>query len=252
MRILIVDDEPVNRLVLARKLGSWGHDVVQATDGAEAWDIIQLEPFRMVITDWMMPNVDGVELTRRIRSSPLAGYTYVLLLTANTGVEALVEGMEAGADDFVSKPFQVEELRARLRAGERVLRLESDLAEHNQRLSLAYASARRDLEAAAEMQKALLPQPGLELREVLPAWRFLPASYVAGDIFNVHQVDEHRTCFYVLDVAGHGVPSAMLSFTLSKLLAPTLAKKGKYLATNTDPNGPAEERSTFSASTTIQ
>jgi sigma-B regulation protein RsbU (phosphoserine phosphatase) len=220
MRVLIADDEPVNRLVLSRKLRQWGHEPVLAENGAQAWTMMQAEPFRMVITDWMMPEMDGIELTRRIRYSPFGGYTYVLLLTARTGVEALVEGIEAGADDFVTKPFQMEELRARLRAGERVLQLESDLAEHNRRLTQAYASARRDLEAAAEMQKALLPPQGLALPSVNSAWRFLPASLVAGDVFNVHALDATHTSFYLLDVAGHGVPSAMLSFTLSKLLAP--------------------------------
>ena len=226
MRILIVDDEPVNRLALARKLEQWGHEVVQATNGVQAWDLMRREPARMVISDWMMPEMDGVELTRRIRALPEGGYVYVLLLTARTGTDAIVEGMEAGADDFIVKPFQVDELRARLRAGERVLGLERDLAERNQRLSSAYASARRDLEAAAEMQKALLPASGLQLPAVRPAWRFLPASFVAGDIFDLHALDEQRTLFYLLDVAGHGVPAAMLSFTVSKLLAPTLGADG--------------------------
>lgn len=226
MRVLIADDEPVNRMVLSRKLRQWGHEPVLAEDGAQAWAMMQAEPFRMVITDWMMPELDGIELTRRIRSSPLGGYTYVLLLTARSGVEAVVEGIEAGADDFVTKPFQMEELRARLRSGERVLQLESDLAEHNRRLTQAYASARRDLEAAAEMQKALLPEKGLVLPSVTSAWRFLPASLVAGDVFNVHALDATRTSFYLLDVAGHGVPSAMLSFTLSKLLAPRTEADG--------------------------
>ncbi len=220
VRVLIADDEPVNRMVLSRKLRQWGHEPVLVENGAQAWALLQSEPCRIVITDWMMPEMDGIELTRRIRQSALGGYTYVLLLTARSGIEALVEGIEAGADDFVTKPFNMEELRARLRAGERVLQLESDLAEHNRRLTQAYASARRDLEAAAEMQKALLPPQGLALPSVVSAWRFLPASLVAGDVFNVHALDPARASFYLLDVAGHGVPSAMLSFTLSKLLAP--------------------------------
>lgn len=226
MRILIVDDEPVSRLVLARKLQGWGHDVAEACDGAEAWELLQREPFRMVISDWKMPVMDGVELTRRIRAARTDGYVYVVLLTASVGVDALVEGMDAGADDYMVKPFQAEELRSRLRAGERVLQLESDLAERNRKLGDAYSSARRDLEAAAEMQKALLPQAGMMLPLVKPAWRFLPASFVAGDVFQLHTLDDHRACFYLLDVAGHGVPSAMLSFSLSKLLAPTLTPDG--------------------------
>ncbi|MEO7867904.1 MAG: response regulator, partial [Candidatus Eisenbacteria bacterium] len=226
MRILIVEDEPVNRMVLARKLQGWGHEVAQAKDGAEAWALLEREPFRMVISDWVMPEMDGVELTRRIRASDTGGYVYVLLLTANTGVDALVEGMDAGADDFMVKPFVAAELRSRIRAGERVLQLESDLAERNRKLGEANSSARRDLEAAAKMQKALLPQHGMLLPLVRPAWRFLPASFVAGDVFHLHTLDEHRACFYLLDVAGHGVPSAMLSFSLSKLLAPTLTPDG--------------------------
>lgn len=226
MRILIVDDEPVNRTVLAHHLAQWGHEVVQARDGCEAWRLIQAEPFRMVISDWMMPELDGLELTRRIRRSPMGGYCYVLLLTARSGTAALVEGLDAGADDFVVKPFEIPELRARIRAGERVLKLESDLADHNERLSRAYASARCDLEAAAGMQKALLPSARLSVAGLRPAWRFLPASLVAGDVFGLHPLDEHRTSFYVLDVAGHGVPSAMLSFTLSKVLAPGLVPDG--------------------------
>lgn len=226
MRILVADDEPVNRLVLSRKLRDWGHEVVEASDGAQAWAKMQSEPFRMVVSDWMMPEVDGVELTRRIRAAGFPGYTYVLLVTARSGVAAVVEGMEAGADDFMVKPFQIEELRARIHAGERVLQLESDLDERNGRLAAAYSSAKRDLEAAAVMQKALLPSAELVLPGVLPEWRFLPASFVAGDVFNVHPVDAHRTLFYLLDVAGHGVPSAMLSFSLSKLLVPSLGPDG--------------------------
>ncbi len=226
MRILVVDDEPVNRLVLTRWLTQWGHDVVTAHDGTEAWESIQAAPFRMVITDWVMPEMDGLELTRRIRASPFGGYCYVLLVTARSGTASLVEGMAAGADDFMAKPFDVEELRARVRSGERVLQLESDLAAQNERLRHAYASARLDLEAAAEMQKALLPSPRLALPGLRPAWRFLPASFVAGDVFGLHPLDAARTSFHVLDVAGHGVPSAMLSFTLSKLLTPGPASDG--------------------------
>ena len=182
MRVLIVDDEPVNRLVLAQKLRLWGHEPVQAVDGAEAWEMFQSEPFRMVITDWMMPEMDGIELTRRIRFSPQGGYTYVLLLTARSGVEALVEGIERrSADDFVTKPFQTEELRARLRAGERVLQLESDLAEHNRRLERP--TTRRDgtSRPRPRMQHALLSVTGAHAgrSSVRPGASFRRASWPA-------------------------------------------------------------------------
>lgn len=220
MRILIADDEPVVRLILSRALAQWGHEVVVAVDGEEAWAHYEQQPFRLVISDWMMPRVDGIELTRRIRASRTPGYSYVVLLTGRSGVASLVEGMEAGADDFMVKPFQVDELRARVRAGERMLRLESDLAERSQRLSQALDSARHDLEAAASLQRTLLPSPGHEWPAVRSAWRLLPASLVAGDVFGVHALGSRYTAFYLLDVAGHGVSSAMLSFSLSKMLSP--------------------------------
>src|SRR5258708_38287220 len=120
--------------------------------------------------------------------------------------------MEAGADECKSKTFDVDELRARLRAGERVLRLESDLAERNRRLGEAYATSKRDLEAAADMQRALLPAPGLAVPGARAAWRFLPASLVAGDVFNIVPLDEQHAAFWLLDVAGHGRPPATASF----------------------------------------
>lgn len=220
MRILVADDEPVIRLILERALTKWGHDVVTARDGEAAWELYQREPFRMVISDWTMPGLDGLELTRRIRSSTHPGYTYVLLLTATSGVAAVIEGMEAGADDFMEKPFQAGELRVRVRAGERVLQLESDLAERSRRLGEALDSARSDLEAAVDLQRTLLPSPEHQWPAVRSAWRMHPANLVTGDVFGIHALDTRFTAFYLLDVAGHGVSSAMLSFTLSKMLSP--------------------------------
>lgn len=234
MRILVADDEPVLRLILARALTQWGHEVVVAEDGEQAWELFERQPFRMVISDWMMPRADGLELTRRIRARSGAGYAYVVLLTGRSGVASLVEGMEAGADDFMVKPFQADELRARVRAGERMLQLESDLAERSQRLSQALESARHDLEAAAGLQRTLLPAPGHEWPAVRSAWRLLPASLVAGDVFGVHALGSRYTAFYLLDVAGHGVSSAMLSFSLSKMLSP------EGLLTRARPDGRSE------------
>ena len=221
MRILIVDDDPLNRLLLSRVLGKWKYEVVQASDGAEAWEILQEEKFSFIISDWIMPGMDGPELCRRIRSAGFSWYVYVILLTAIEEKAALVVGMEAGADDFMVKPFNENELRVRIRAGERVLGLERDLEERNNKLGEAYAAARRDLEAAAAMQKSLLPGVKLTLNGLNFSWMFSPCSFVAGDIFNYFKLDDHRAGFYLLDVAGHGVASAMLSFSLSKILSPS-------------------------------
>jgi signal transduction histidine kinase len=129
MQILIADDDPVSRRLLQNFLQKWGYEVTAAGDGAEAWRLFQAGSFPMVITDWMMPELDGSGLIRRIRGSQRPGYVYAMLLTAKSQKEDLVEGMEAGADDFLTKPFDRDELRVRLRAGERIIRLEHHLRE---------------------------------------------------------------------------------------------------------------------------
>jgi two-component system NtrC family sensor kinase len=134
MKILIAEDDPVARRLLQSHLERWGHEVVAARDGAEAWRLFEGDDFRLVISDWMMPELDGVDLIRRVRSCPQSGYVYAILVTARAEKEDLVQGMEAGADDFLTKPCDREELRVRLRAGERILRLEQTLAEQNRAL----------------------------------------------------------------------------------------------------------------------
>jgi DNA-binding response OmpR family regulator len=140
MKILMADDDAVTRRLLQSYLQKWGHEVVMAGDGAEAWQLFQTGQFPLVITDWMMPNLSGLELIRRIRADERFGYVYVILLTGRSQKEDLVEGMEAGADDFVTKPFDRDELRVRLREGERIIRLEQSLEEQNQALRSAQAA----------------------------------------------------------------------------------------------------------------
>jgi two-component system, NtrC family, sensor kinase len=124
MKVLIADDEPISRKLLQSYLQKWGCEVTSAENGEQAWSFFQRDEFPVVITDWMMPELDGVELVRRIRSGPRSGYVYVILLTAKGQKEDLVAGMDAGADDFLTKPFDRDELRVRLRAGERIVALE--------------------------------------------------------------------------------------------------------------------------------
>ncbi|MGH7287277.1 MAG: response regulator [Myxococcota bacterium] len=127
MKVLIADDDPISRKLLQSYLQKWGCEVTAAENGVEAWSAFQRDEFPVVITDWMMPELDGVELVRRIRAGPRPGYVYVILLTGKGQKEDLVSGMEAGADDFLTKPFDRDELRVRLRAGERIVALEQQV-----------------------------------------------------------------------------------------------------------------------------
>lgn len=225
MRILIAEDDYDSRRLLCRTLETWGHEVVATEDGAQAWNVLQHEPIDFVVSDWMMPELDGLELCRRIREARFDRYIYFILLTAKNNKKELVAGMEAGADDFVVKPFNKGELRVRIRAGERILKLQRDLKLRNQKLREAYASIRKDLEAAARVQKSLLPDASSMVRGIKFDWLFIPCTFVAGDIFSFFPVNENFLGFYHLDVAGHGIPAAMLSVTLSKMLSQTSLKE---------------------------
>ena len=134
MRVLIAEDALVSQRLLQRHLQLWGYEVVAASNGAEAWQCFMEENFPIVISDWMMPEMDGLELVRRIRADDRPGYVYIILLTARSQTADLVEGLEAGADDFVTKPLERNVLRARLRAGERIIDLEQTLARQNREL----------------------------------------------------------------------------------------------------------------------
>lgn len=223
MLILVVDDDRTIRTVLHRYLIGWGHEVLLAADGEEGWDILNSTEVQFVISDWTMPRLDGVELCRRIRAQSLLKYVYIILLTGRDTKRDLVVGMEAGADDFMVKPFDRNELKVRIRAGERILQLERDLDDRNRKLNRAYTLIRNDLEAAARMQIELLPKASECLCGLLFDWIFIPCSVVAGDTFNYFSLDDRHLGFHIVDVAGHGVSAAMLSFTLSKILSPAAA-----------------------------
>lgn len=128
MRILIAEDDPVSRRLLQALLVKWGYEVVVTRDGEEAWSVLQQENApRLVIVDWMMPGMDGVQICRRVRDRHDSLYTYILLLTAKSQKEDIIRGIRAGADDYITKPFDANELNARLRAGKRILDLQSEL-----------------------------------------------------------------------------------------------------------------------------
>jgi len=128
MKVLIAEDDAISRRMLEAFLVKWGYEVVVATQGEEAWGVLQgNDPPKLAVLDWMMPGKDGIELCRGVRQRKGRAYTYILLLTARGHKADIVEGLEAGADDYVTKPFDPYELRARLRAGRRIIELQEQL-----------------------------------------------------------------------------------------------------------------------------
>ncbi|MFO0879644.1 MAG: diguanylate cyclase [Gemmataceae bacterium] len=128
MQVLVADDDPVHRRLVERTLLSWGYQALVAADGTEAWRILEgTAAPQLVLLDWIMPGLNGDEICRRLRQRPRDGYTYVLLLTARQDRSARVAGLESGADDFLAKPFDPAELRARLNTGRRIIDLQNQL-----------------------------------------------------------------------------------------------------------------------------
>ncbi|HRF58351.1 MAG TPA: diguanylate cyclase [Fimbriimonadaceae bacterium] len=136
MRILIAEDDKVSMLVLSRILEQLGHEVVCAADGAEAWQILSAETFDAIVSDWMMPEMDGLELCRRLRAEQGRAYTYFILLTAKAQQEARAEALAAGVDDFLVKPLQKEELMARLTVARRILDIQDALRTWSTKLEM--------------------------------------------------------------------------------------------------------------------
>jgi diguanylate cyclase (GGDEF)-like protein len=135
LRVLIADDEIISRRILQRAVEQCGHECQVAADGEEAWEQFQRSEVDVIISDWLMPGLDGLELCQRVRQHADASYTYFILLTALDDKEHLLEGMQAGADDYLGKPFDPEELQARLLAGGRVIGLHRQLAQKNAELA---------------------------------------------------------------------------------------------------------------------
>jgi len=153
VRILIAEDEPLARCALESKLTRWGYEVIAAEDGTQAWSRLQSpDAPRLAMFDWSMPGLSGIELTQKVRQRDDSEYVYIILLTGKTRTEDIVAGMDAGADDYVVKPFKSEELRARLRAAERIL----DLHEKVRREHLAREAARQRHLEEIQAQEARL------------------------------------------------------------------------------------------------
>jgi DNA-binding response OmpR family regulator len=145
VKVLIAEDDPVSRRLLELRLAKWGYEVVSAKDGAEAWELLQTPGApQLAVLDWMMPTMSGLEVCQKVRAHPGAKNTHLILLTAKNSRKDVVVGLNAGANDYITKPFDVEELHARLSVGERIVELQNSLAERV-----------RELEAALKLVKQL-------------------------------------------------------------------------------------------------
>jgi len=227
MKILVVDDDPTSRLIVSELVHNLGYETVSAESALQGLEILEQTDISLVLCDWEMPDMDGPTMVKTIRERNYGRYVYHILVTGRNETEDLIEGLNAGADDFICKPVNPEEIRVRLRGAARVIELQNTLDNRNARLEEANAriekaleSVTADLRLAADMQFALLPKEK-RLCGVNANWLFKPASFIAGDMFDYFTVGEELLVFYIIDVEGHGIPSALTSFAVNNQLNPS-------------------------------
>ncbi|MDQ2686902.1 MAG: SpoIIE family protein phosphatase, partial [Armatimonadota bacterium] len=244
MKILIAEDDPIPRRLLEASLVMWDYEVVIAKDGDEAWEILQSKDSpTLAIFDWLMPGLDGLELCRRIRARTDSPYVYVILLTSRGSKEDVVAGMEAGADDYLTKPFNRHELQVRLRAGRRILDLQSELLKslfEVQKAEEAVAAARlREVETGAKIQQTLLlGQPPENFPGCRIAALTIPSQHVDGDFYDFFAHGARCIDVVVGDVMGKGVSAALLGAAIK---SQTMRAMSQLLASDDTPGVPEPE-----------
>lgn len=202
-RILVVDDDKYIRQIMERYLTKEGYEIHVCEDGKSAMNT--LESFRpdVIISDWMMPEVDGLDLCRWVRSNDELSGPYFILLTAKDRVEDKALGLDAGADDYITKPFQGAELVARVRSGLRMQRMQKEL-------STAYRQLNDEFRVVGDLQRSLLPKPIQEIGEYEIASHYSPSLQAGGDYYDFIRLSELHLGLLMVDVSGHGAAASMV------------------------------------------
>jgi sigma-B regulation protein RsbU (phosphoserine phosphatase) len=227
---------------VAVHLKKWGFTVFEAASGKEALAVCKNENVDMVLSDWVMPEMTGLEFCEAFRGLTRDRYGYFILLTSKSEKTDIAIGLDKGADDFLSKPVNATELRARIKAGQRVLDMETKLQVENDRTNCALEELRlindeinKDLAQAEKLQKSLLPPSHVVHDSYSLSNIFKSSGHVGGDIVGTFHLDNDRIAVYSLDVSGHGVSSALLTVQLFGLLSPY--SKSNNLAFRSDGAG---------------
>lgn len=231
--VLLVDDSRGQRRLLRRLVEKWGYHVIEAGSAAEALSFCRTTHVDFIISDWMMPGMTGLEFCRAFRALDRDSYGYFILLTSKSERREMVHGLEVGADDFLTKPVNGAELKARLAGGERILRMERELNEKNRMVADAlgklqglYDTIDRDLIQARKIQESLVPDRFLSFGTTQVSMLLKPCGHVGGDLVGCFSPGPNRLGFYSIDVSGHGVTSALMTARLAGYLG------GRFLEQN--------------------
>ena len=224
--MLLVDDSRLQRRILTASLVRDGYDVVEAASGEDALQLCRQQAPDLIISDWVMPGMDGLEFCKAFRALPSEHYGYFILLTSKSEKAEVARGLESGADDFISKPVNAHELRARINAGDRILRMQKELTQKNTVISQTLGELRRlyglldnDLLEAKKLQQSLVRETYQEFEKGSVSYMLRPSGHVGGDLVGHYRISRSKIGLYALDVSGHGVSSALMTARLAGYLS---------------------------------
>lgn len=227
LRVLLVDDSAMQRRILSVSLRKQGYEIIEADSGQTALELCKTMPPDIVLSDWMMPGMDGLEFCRRFRKMEKDGYGYFILLTSRTDKGDVSHGLDCGADDYLPKPVVFDELRARLSAGERIVQMHRELAEKNRQLSGAlsklqelYEAQEKELTDARQLQQSLVPERFRDFGQGQISLMLRPSGHVGGDLVGFFPSAQDEVLMYAIDVSGHGISSALMTARLAAYLSP--------------------------------
>lgn len=225
-RVLVVDDSRAQRHVLSSMLKRWGYEILEADSGHAALEICQREPLDLILSDWMMPGMNGLEFCKEFRKLERDSYGYFILLTSKSEKDEVVHGLDVGADDFLAKPVNGSELRARIRAGERIQQMERELTEKNRTVTDALAEIQclydiidRDLIEAKKLQQSLVKERYRDFGAAEVSLLLRPSGHVGGDLVGFFPITSTQIGLFSIDVSGHGITSALMTARLAGFLS---------------------------------
>lgn len=225
-RVLVVDDSRLQLHILSSMLERWGFEVFTADCAENALAICQETLPDLIISDWMMPGMSGLDLCRRFRGMPKDGYGYFILLTSKSEKDDIAEGLDAGADDFLTKPVNAAELRSRLNAGLRIISMERELSDQHRIVSNTLAELQKihdgienDLKQAHGIQQSLVPERSKVFGSSRVSLLLQPSGLIGGDLVGMFSPRDNRLGLYCIDVSGHGISSAMVTARIAGYLS---------------------------------
>jgi len=210
--VLVVDDSKVQRKILSALLKRWGYRVIEASSGGDALTLCAQHRVDLILSDWMMPGMTGLDFCRAFRALQRDHYGYFILLTSKSEKGEVAEGLDVGADDFLSKPVNSGELRARIAAGARILAMQRELKLKNSLID-------RDLIEARKFQQSLIRERVRNFERATVSLLLRPSGHVGGDLVGVFPINKRRIGVFALDVSGHGITSALMTARLAGFLS---------------------------------